>query len=136
MSSLQELPAEVVKLAVSIRTLDATHNRLGLFSASYHGQQFVNRSLEGGSEFWRVEDQTLSSFFFGPGSPMQGATVEFRLSSHCLLCKIRSQHTKFYLFHQTLQNFLYLVQFHICDLNLGERYSMVKCFCDIMLVMF
>jgi hypothetical protein len=35
MSSLQELPAEVVKLAVSIRTLDATHNRLGLFSASY-----------------------------------------------------------------------------------------------------
>jgi hypothetical protein len=42
MSSLQELPAEVVKLAVSIRTLDATHNRLGLFSASYHGQQFVN----------------------------------------------------------------------------------------------
>ncbi|CAK9235555.1 unnamed protein product [Sphagnum troendelagicum] len=41
-SNLKELPAEVVKLAVSIRTLDATHNRLGLFSASYHGQQFVN----------------------------------------------------------------------------------------------
>lgn len=27
-SNLKELPAEVVKLAVSIRTLDATHNRL------------------------------------------------------------------------------------------------------------
>lgn len=83
-----------------------------------------------------MEDQTLSFFVFGPGSSMQGATVEFRLSSHCLLSTIRSLYTEFYLFHQTLQNFLYLVWFHICVLNPGERYSMVKCFCDIKLVMF
>jgi hypothetical protein len=83
-----------------------------------------------------VEDQTLSSFFFGSNSPMQGAAVEFILSFHCLLSTIRSQYTEFYLFHQTLQNFLYLVWFHICDQNPGERYSRVKCFCDIRLVMF
>jgi hypothetical protein len=50
-----------------------------------------------------VEDQTLSSFFFGPGSPMQGAAVEFILSFHCLLSTIRSQYTEFYLFHQTAE---------------------------------